>query len=413
MEHASNVVDVVSAIVLLLLVAAVVLAVTKRIRFPFSVLLVMVGMGMAALVERFDALLAPLQHIQLSPALILYVFLPALIFESAYNLDSKQLRQNLRAVLTLAIPGLLLSTAIIGTLLHFATTIPFSAALLLGAILSATDPVAVIALFKRLGAPQQLTVLVEGESLFNDAASIVLSGILVGIVLAGGITGGAVFHGVLKFMLVFFGGLLVGWLLALLTGWLLGLVESDPAIEITLTTILAYASFIIAEHAFQVSGVMATVAAGLTLGGWGRTKLSSTIRTYVEHFWEYIAFVATALIFLMVGLRVDPLEVFSHADVLVWVIIAMLVSRAVVIFTLIPVVDRFTQSINHTSLGYQTVMYWGGLRGAIAMAIALSLPAFEQAGLFVTLVMGAVLFTLLVQGLTMESLVHWLGLDRM
>jgi len=177
MHESSSLVDIVSGLILLLVIAAAVSALGKRIRLPFTVMLVVVG---AAIPMATDAL--PLLHVlhslSLSPDMILFIFLPTLVFESSFNMDARQLWRNILPVLTLAVPGLLLSTGIIGGIVSLSTGIPLMAALLLGAILSATDPVAVIALFKRLGAPQRLTILVEGESLFNDATAIVLATIL-------------------------------------------------------------------------------------------------------------------------------------------------------------------------------------------------------------------------------------------
>ena len=412
MEHTSQLAVSVAGIISLLLIAAATLALTKRIKLPFTVALVLTGMLLSWLAGNFPQLLSPLQSLTLSPDIILYVFLPTLIFESAFNLDARQLRKNMWPILTLAVPGLLLSTAIIGFIVYYATPLPLPVSLLLGAILSATDPVAVIALFKKLGAPQRLTILVEGESLFNDATSIVLSRLLVTIVVAtADFSGGTLIDGSIEFFSVFLGGLIVGAALGLLIGLILGRVREDTYIETTLTTILAYASFLLAEELFHVSGVMATVAAGLTLGSWGRMKISPDVRKYVDHFWEYMAFVATALIFLMVGMRVELEALINTSDILVWVLVAMLISRALVVYGLIPLVNHLPRSIS-ADRRYQTVMYWGGLRGAIALAIVLSLPDFPYADTLVAVVMGAVLFTLLVQGLTIESLVHKLGLDR-
>lgn len=315
-------------------------------------------------------------------------------------------------VLVLAVPGLALSTAIIGGLLWLVTPFDLPSALLLGAILSATDPVAVISLFKNLGVPARLTILVEGESLFNDATAIVAARILLGVVVGGYfLTPATALESAVGFLTVFIGGALVGWVLALLFGWVLGRVEGDTFIETSLTTVLAYLSFIVAEHSLHVSGVMATVAAGLTMGSWGRTKISASVAEYIEHFWEYMANLANALIFLLVGLRVDLGALYDSLDILVWVIPAMLISRAAVVFGLVPLVGRLPGSAP-VGRPYQAVMYWGGLRGAIALAIVLSLENFAHAEIFVALVMGAVLFTLLVQAMTIEGLVHRLGLDK-
>ncbi len=396
---------------MLLLVAAAVLALSKRLRLPFTVMLVVAGIGLAEFAKWSPWLLSTLVEFHISPDVILFVFLPTLIFESSLHLDAREVRRNLLPVLTLAVPGLLISTAIIGTLVAWLTPIDFAAALVLGAILSATDPVAVISLFKQLGAPRRLTILVEGESLFNDATAIVASQILLAIAVAGYVSTQTIVSGVGDFAFVFFGGAIVGYGLAVAVGYLLGHVEGDPLIEISLTTFLAYFSFLLAEHVLHVSGVMATVAAALTIGGWGRSKISPSVSEYLENFWEYLAYVANALIFLLVGLQINLVAVADSWRMLVWVILAMLLARAVVVFTLVPLVGRLpgAEGINRK---YQTVMYWGGLRGAIALAIALSLGEFRHADTFVVLVTGAVLFTLILPGLTIEKLIKSLGLHH-
>jgi monovalent cation:H+ antiporter, CPA1 family len=408
-EGTSSVIDLVSAVTTLLLVAAAVLALSKRLHLPFTILLVVVGIGVSELARLGPQLLPPLVDFRISPDVILFVFLPTLIFESSLHLDARELRRNLFPVLTLAIPGLLLSTAIIGGLVAVLTPIDLPSALLLGAILSATDPVAVISLFKQLGAPRRLTVLVEGESLFNDATAIVASQILLAIALAGYVTAEAIVGGMGEFVFVFLGGALAGWMMAVAVGFLLGRVEDDALIEISLTTILAYFSFLIAEHVLHVSGVMATVAAALTIGGWGHAKISHSVREHLESFWDYLAFVANALIFLMVGLQINLGAVAQSWHMLIWVVLAMLLARAAAVFGLVPLVGRLPGS-EVIDRRYQMVMFWGGLRGAIALAIALSLGDFPLADTFVVLVAGAVLFTLIVPGLTIERLIRYLGL---
>lgn len=403
--------EIVGGTVALMLIAAGLLGVVKKIKLPFTVMLVVTGMLLTTISEMYPHLI-PGSEFEISPGLVLFVFLPALIFESAFNLDARHLWHNIWPVLTLAVPGLLLSTFAIGGIVWGLTGIPFSACVLLGAILSATDPVSVVALFKKLGAPERLTILVEGESLFNDATAIVLATIVIGVVEAGDITGSTLFNGVVQFFVVFLGGLVVGGVLGWFFGWLLGKVQGDPHIEITLTTVVAYMSFIVAEAGFHVSGVIAVIAAGLVLGGWGRMKISVQVRNYLDNFWEYMAFVANALIFLLVGLRVDFLELWHAIGLVGIVVLAMLVSRAGVVYGLVPIVGRLPR-VEHVDLRYQSVMYWGGLRGAIALAIVLMfVERIEQGELFVTLVIGAVLFTLIVQGLTIEPLVKKLGLDQ-
>ena len=216
MESGLHIAHLVAGIIVLLLIAAATLAVTEKLRFPFTVALVLVGLVLAELGDSYPDTFGAFEELEISSGLILYVFLPTLVFESAFHLDARQLRRDLVPVLVLAVPGLLVSTFIIGGLMALVMPIPFVAALLLGAILSATDPVAVISLFKRLCAPRRLTLLVEGESLFNDATSIVLARVLVGILAAGVVSTESVVGGMVDFVVVFVGGLLVGWLMKLL-----------------------------------------------------------------------------------------------------------------------------------------------------------------------------------------------------
>jgi len=408
------VITLVGAFVGLMVIAAIVDRIAARVEVPFSVALVVAGAALGALAERW-AILEPIGSLEVTPEAVFFVFLPTLIFQSAFHLDARALRANLIPTLLLAVPGLLISTGLIGTIMYtvggsVGLTLSFPEALLLGSILSATDRVAVIALFSKLGAPKRLTVLVEGESLFNDATAIVLSGIILGVIAAGAFTTNTLVDGVLEFGAVFFGGLLVGAALAFVADLVIGRARNDAFLEITATTILAYLSFYLAEHSLHLSGVMAVVAAGVLIGGWGKTKISPSIAGYLEHFWDYVAGVANALIFLLVGLTVEIGALVDALPILVWVIGAMLLSRALCIFTLVPLSSRISGT-RPISRGYQTVMYWGGLRGGIALAIALSLPdTLSGKDDFVTIATGAVLFTLIVQGLTIERVVRYFGL---
>lgn len=417
MEQAEHVIaELVTGIVLLMILAAVTNIASKKItKLPFTIALVFVGMFFALGSDHIPGL-ESLKAFHLTPELVLFVFIPTLVFETAFKLDVRLVGRNLLPIIVLAVPGLLLSTAIIGLLMAWLTPFSLPVALLLGAILSATDPVAVIAIFKQLGVPERLTILVEGESLFNDATALVLATLLLGILSTSGPSGTEtatemLVAGTTEFIIVFVGGALVGWLMAVVVGFTLGRIESDPLIEITLTTILAYFSFVVASQVFQVSGIMAVVAAGMTIGSWGRTKISPSTELFMKRFWEYLAYLANALIFLMVGLQIDLAALWASADLIGYVVLAMLVSRFVVIYGVVPLLGRLPGSEPITQ-PFRHVMYWGGLRGAIALAIVLSLPDANYKDTLVTVVMGAVLFTLVVQGLSMEWLVKRLGLNR-
>ncbi len=411
MDALHPVAELVGIIFTLLLVALSIYQISRSTKLPFTVLLVLAGISITALSGSVPVLQKAEAALSISPDLILFVFLPALIFESSYNLDASQLRRNAVPILSLAIPGLLLSTGLIGVIVWLALDIDLMAALLIGAILSATDPVAVIALFRQVGAPARLSTLIEGESLFNDATALVLSKILLGVLAAGTLSSQALGDGVIDFFVLFAGGLLFGIATGYLTGQLIGWLDSDPILEIGLTSVLAYLAFLTAEELLHVSGIMATLGAGLTLGTWGRLRIASSVRTYLEQFWGLLAFAANALLFLLLGMQVNLVELASAWDLLLWVILAMLASRALVIFGLLPLVSRLP-TVEPIGLGYRFIMFWGGLRGAIALAIVLSLPDYPFKDLFIALVTGAVLFTLLVQGLTIKPAMRAMKLDQ-
>jgi monovalent cation:H+ antiporter, CPA1 family len=399
----------------LLVLCVLARAIAKRLDVQDAVVLVAVGAIVGALADRVS-LLAPIGNLSVTPGVVFYVFLPTLVFQSAFSLDARALRENLAPTLTLAIPGLLLSTVIIGGIMHWAgpllgVRLPWPEALLLGSILSATEPVAVVSMFARVGAPKRLSILVEGESLFNDATAIALSRVLLGVTAAG--TAGSAFgDGVAQLLVVFFGGLAIGWLLALVAGLLMGAVHGDPLIEITITTLLAFLAFYLGEHTFGMSGVMAVVASGVVIGGWGRAKISPQVADHLSGYWEYLSGLANWLIFLLVGLTVDLGALVDVLPVVAWVAVAMFLSRGLAIYTLLPLAARLpgTEPVDR---GYQTVIFWGGMRGGVALAIALSLPeSVASRELLITLTTGAVLVSLAVQMFTIDRVVRYFRLDR-
>lgn len=424
----------------LLFLAAVISLALKRIRLPFTVVVLLVGLLLGTLAVSYgpaagepeahggffaDFLGALLGLGQLSPSIILFIFLPTLIFESAFALDARKLLQDLGPILTLAIPALLISTVVVAAMLWWgvgeAYGVTWPVALLFGALISATDPVAVVALFKELGAPPRLNILVEGESLFNDGTAIVLFNIVLGVVTgtaAASSTGALVLAGTIDFFRVFVGGVLVGLLLAYLFAQLLSWVRNDELVEITLTTVLAYASFVVAEHYFHVSGVMSTVAAGVLLSSYGRTKISPPVVEFMHKFWKYLAYIANALIFFLVGIVIPERLAFSDLGRYLWplavTLVAVVVARAAGVFTLVPLLGRFTEKID---LRFQTIMFWGGLRGAVALALVLAVanrPDIDDSvkNLFLTLGAGVILTTLLVNALTIRPLLEFFDLHK-
>jgi CPA1 family monovalent cation:H+ antiporter len=272
--------------------------------------------------------------------------------------------------------------------------------LVFGALIAATDPVSVVAIFRRIGAPKRLEVMLEGESLFNDGTAIVLFGIALGALGTGDFS---VVQGTIDFVIIAGGGILVGLVLGVIAIPLLARID-DHLVETTLTTVLAFGSYIVAEQ-LHVSGVLAVVIAGLIAGNIGRREMSPTTRIAVLNFWEYVAFLANSVIFLVIGLGVDLPGLLADWQPILWAIVAVLVSRAVGIYGLARLGRPIPSNWRH-------VMWWGGLRGAIALALALSVPLSmgEERSTLLHMAFGVVLFTLLVQGLSMEGLVKRLGL---
>ena len=254
--------EVVLIVMGLLTVAMLAAGICRNLPVPYTVFLVVLGMmleWMARTVPEMHVLL----EFQLTPELVLFLFLPALIFESAFNLNARQLIKDIAPILALAIVALVISTMIIGTGLWFMLGISMSLALLFGALISATDPVAVIALFKELGAPERLTILVEGESLLNDATAIVVFNIILGLIISGAFSWTDAGMAVFEFIRVFVGGILVGAFIGFVVSELLYRLFSGVSAIIIMSIVVAYGSFIIAEHTLHVSGVMAVVAAAM------------------------------------------------------------------------------------------------------------------------------------------------------
>lgn len=429
---ASSVLGSVVIIALFLFIAAATEPVIKRLRFPHSVFLLFAGTALGLLVNWLTdqveggwiaEVSGYVSGYRLSAEAIFFIFLPTLIFEAAYKIDARLLFKNLLPILLLAIPALLVSTFIVGFALHYLAGMELLVGLLFGALISATDPVAVVAIFKELGAPKRLALLVEGESLFNDGTAIVIFGIILSLFTSAESASWAdnFLSGSGQFLVVFLGGVSTGFVLAYAVSWILGHIHMNPPVEILLTTILAYLSFVVADHVFHVSGVMSTVAAGVFLGRYGRTKISPGVHEFMHHFWETMAFAANSILFLSIGLLLPQVFQASSFATYLWplviAVIAINIARAFSTFTLIPTL-HMTRFVEKISRAYQVVMWWGGgLRGAIAVALALTLAGSQltsqdQAGI-IFLTFGVVLFTLVANALSIQPIIRLFGLDRL
>ena len=405
--------EIVLVICGLLTLAMVAAGLCRNLPVPYTVLLVVIGLVLGELANVWPTL-AFLHDFQLRPDLVFFVFLPALIFESGYNLNARQLIKDLVPVLVLAIPALLISTVLVGWGLWVILDMPIMIALLFGALISATDPVAVIALFKELGAPLRLTVLVEGESLLNDATAIVVFGILLSMAMAGTqIDIGSAAFAVADFLRVFVGGALVGVVVGFVLSELVFRLRTGTSGILVVSIVMAYSSFILAEHVLHVSGVMASASAALTLGVYGVTRVPDEAATAIGETWELIALASNSLLFLLVGLSVNPVDLALRGNAIFVAVLLVLIARAATIYSLVPATTRLFR-LPKITREERHIMWWGGLKGGLAIAIVLSIPAtLEGRSMLLDMTLGVVLFTLLVNAPTIRPLMVRIGLNKL
>ena len=403
--------EIILVVMGLLAVSMMAAAVCSYIPIPYTVFLVILGMFLGSL-ARQNTELNFLLDFQLSPDLVLYLFLPVLVFESAINLDARSLIKDIVPILVLAIPALVISTAIIGLGLWFIEDFNIIYALIFGALISATDPVAVISLFKELGAPHRLTILVEGESLLNDATAIVLFNILLGISIWEQFGVFDFYVAIAEFFKVFFGGLSIGIIIGIITSEILHRIHANISAYLIMSIVVAYSSFAISEHLMHVSGVMAVVSSAITLGLLGVSRIPQRERETVDETWDVLALVCNSLLFLLVGLSVDVSLLFSHVDTIFIAIILVLIARAAGVYTLVPATVKIF-NLPKVSMNERHIMWWGALKGGLAIAIVLSIPSEipgRETLIYVTL--GVVLFSLLINASTVRPLMHKLGFDQ-
>lgn len=400
--------EVVRLLVLLLLIALVVILIARRLAVPYTLGLVVVGL----LISVFNLL----PTIHLDPELVLFVFLPALLFQGSWEIDTGYLRAHWRAVFLLAGPGVLISLVVIAVPLHFLTGIGWLPALLLGAILSPTDPVAVLGLFHQLKVDAGLSTIIEGESLFNDGmAGVLYSTFLAFVLLAqqGTVPAGgqAWLDGLLNFLLAAGGGAVIGLGSGFLISRLVTLIE-EPLIETTITIVAAYGVYLLAD-ALHTSGILAVILAALLLGSYGRrVGMLPGTREFVDTFWEVLAFIANALIFLLIGSQLNPASLFAGAVPAPLLLTALLAIGTVLLGRLLVVLGLLILN-RPLRLGierpWRVLIFWSGLRGALSLALVLALPlTVPDRDALILSTYAVVFFTLMVQGFSLRWLLSHL-----
>ncbi|MBM0743115.1 cation:proton antiporter [Phormidium sp. CLA17] len=385
--------------VLLVALSAAILPkiVTSLRQFPYTLLLVIVGLGLALLDVRL---------ISLSPGMILLLFLPPLLFEAAWNMKWEDLRQEVIPSGLFAIGGVFVSIAGVGWALHQWVSVPWITALLVGSCLSATDSASVIGLFRELGAGKRLTTLLEGESLFNDGASVVAFGVLVELAVDAHPVDSSTI--ILHFLVVTSIGLGVGGLIGACIAFLAQRYTLSW-VEQSLTLVTAYGTYLLVEE-LGGSGVIGVVAAGLMLGNFSSLPGVPPIkRATITEFWEFLVFFVNSIVFLLLGDQIQLPRLIQNFETTAIAILAIVVSRAITIYGFSLISGWLTKTT--ISLPEQTVIWWAGLRGGVSIALALSIPvAVVGREEIIANSFGVVLFTLLVQGLTTKTLLEKLNL---
>ncbi|WP_077752635.1 cation:proton antiporter [Shewanella psychrophila] len=398
----------------------------KNTAIPYSVALLVLGMLIGSVLD-YD-IQTPFLHelksafllaSQLDANLIMFIFLPALVFESAFSLEVHLFKRMFSQIALLAIPGMVLCTVI--TALLSLSVLPWhwsvGTALMFGAIVSATDPVAVVSLLKEMCSRARLQTLIEGESLLNDGTAIVLFTLFMGLATQAQAEF-SFMHVIGEFTRVVSIGVLIGAVVAAISLKFIGSLFNDSLIEIALTLVLPYLVFYLSEHVFHASGVVSVVTLALIYAGPGRTRFSPEVMEHLHHFWHTLSYLFNTLIFILVGLVVSTR--LGLADLANWQYLAVifagiLVIRTMVIVGFMPILARIGIGLTKEK---SIVLIWGGLRGAVSLALALIVATNESLDIqlrdqVLFLTAGIVVLTIVVNGSSMRFVMAKLGLDKL
>ena len=410
----------------------------RRVRLPHTVFLVVIGLilGLLANLPAFHFF----NEFTLTPELLFYLLLPTLIFESAYNINARRMIEDTPAILVLAVISLIVSTVVIGAALYFLLgflgfTVPFIVTLLFGALISATDPVAVLALFKEYGAPRRLSLIFEGESLFNDATAVALFVVLLEVARFGYHGFDTILEGVVSFSSMMIGGVIFGIIAGGIFAKLVGLARENEIASITLTIVLAHVTFILSEIVshhlvfggfhFSLSPIIATTVAALLMGNYGRSKIHPRAEEFVEKLWGQLAFMSNSLIFILIGIlfvNVPKLDGTLIGVVAVTILIVA-AARAISIYPVLGIFNVTSTADKKIPMSWQHLLSWGSLRGALAVTMVLLIPddlsftgwdlSVSPKEFLLALTVGCIFATLFVKATTIQTFMRRLKLDAL
>lgn len=408
----------------------------KRVRLPHTVFLVIIGL-ILGLIAQFPAFHF-FAEFSLTPELLFYLLLPTLIFESAYNINVRRMVEDTSIILILSIIGLIVSTLVIGVGLYYILAflgfaVPFIFTLLFGALISATDPVAVLALFKEYGAPRRLSLIFEGESLFNDATAVALFLVLLEVVRFGYHGFDTIIEGVISFTAMMIGGVIFGIVMGGIFAKLVGIARENEIASITLTIVLAHTTFILAEilsHYLIIGGlhlplspIIATTVAALLMGNYGRSKIHPRAEEFVENLWGQLAFMANSLIFILIGVLFVNVPTLDPAmlGVIAVTIVVVAVARAVSIYPVVGIFNALSSKAARVPMSWQHLLSWGSLRGALAVTMVLLIPddllfagwslSMSPKEFLLALTVGCIFATLFIKATTIQRFMKMLHLD--
>lgn len=422
----------------LLAISAGVYFLSMRAKLPYTVMLVAVG-AFVLVPLSFLSPFSFLRAFTLTPEILLYIFLPILIFESAYNINVRRLFEDIGAISALSVLSLLVSAMVVSTGLYWLLPfigfdVPFIVCLLFGALISATDPVAVLALFKEVGAPRRLTLLFEGESIFNDGTAVALFLVILGVAEYGWHGISSIAWGGIDFLVMVVGGILLGLVIGGMFVKAVDGARSNEFVQIALMIVLAHLTFLVSDHIsehftlfghhFHISAIISTAVASIVMGNYGRAKILPHAQEFVEKFWTASAFLANSLVFLLIGFifAAFPIQIFAFSTAVVTAVLVTALARAVSIYPVVWTLNTVTRQA-HIPRSWQHLLAWGSLRGALAITMVLLvpdtlvIPGWELPGtpkeFLMALTVGCIFATLFIKATTIQAIVRRLKIDAL